>query len=214
MGGTAAEGLICAGKIVPVEITLRLLLKKMLASGFRGLYLIDGFPRNEDNLTGWLRVTSTTELPKMLLEIASEDSSNGELQIQCGEALQQLDAAGGEDVAEENSAVTPAEALPPYAEARQGVVVAKCFFFECSDDVLQRRVQQRGHDSGSHRRADDNAGALAKRLKTHAEQTLPLLDFFRRLNLLETIDAERSIEEVWETVRKAIQGIEAEARRR
>ena len=43
------------GKIVPVEITVRLLLNAMSQSP-RSHFLIDGFPRNEDNLAGWERV--------------------------------------------------------------------------------------------------------------------------------------------------------------
>ncbi|CAI2379358.1 unnamed protein product [Moneuplotes crassus] len=41
------------GKIVPVEITCRLLLKAMQKIGMNKRFLIDGFPRNEDNLFGW-----------------------------------------------------------------------------------------------------------------------------------------------------------------
>ncbi|CAI2368581.1 unnamed protein product [Moneuplotes crassus] len=40
------------GKIVPVEITCRLLLKTMQKIGMNKRFLIDGFPRNEDNLFG------------------------------------------------------------------------------------------------------------------------------------------------------------------
>uniref|UniRef100_A0A7S3NHA5 UMP-CMP kinase n=1 Tax=Aureoumbra lagunensis TaxID=44058 RepID=A0A7S3NHA5_9STRA len=40
------------GQIVPVEITLGLLKKAMIASG-KTDFLIDGFPRNLDNLTGF-----------------------------------------------------------------------------------------------------------------------------------------------------------------
>ena len=41
------------GKIVPVEITCRLLLKAMQKNGMDKRFLIDGFPRNENNLSGW-----------------------------------------------------------------------------------------------------------------------------------------------------------------
>ena len=49
------------GQIVPVEITCSLLekamRKNMLASGDgSGRFLIDGFPRNPDNLDGWQRM--------------------------------------------------------------------------------------------------------------------------------------------------------------
>lgn len=40
------------GTIVPVEITCRLLEQAMKKSGM-GKFLIDGFPRNQNNLEGW-----------------------------------------------------------------------------------------------------------------------------------------------------------------
>jgi UMP-CMP kinase len=51
------EECLVAGKIVPVEISLELLRNAMKASEARSvLFLIDGFPRNFDNLEGWTRV--------------------------------------------------------------------------------------------------------------------------------------------------------------
>ena len=44
--------MIKEGQIVPVKITLSLLQQAMVKSG-RDLFLIDGFPRNFDNLQGW-----------------------------------------------------------------------------------------------------------------------------------------------------------------
>ena len=44
--------MIKEGQIVPVQITLSLLQQAMVTSG-RDLFLIDGFPRNFDNLRGW-----------------------------------------------------------------------------------------------------------------------------------------------------------------
>ncbi|KAJ1634710.1 hypothetical protein T492DRAFT_559311, partial [Pavlovales sp. CCMP2436] len=40
------------GKIVPVEITVNLIRKAMAASTCKR-FLVDGFPRNGDNLAGW-----------------------------------------------------------------------------------------------------------------------------------------------------------------
>ena len=51
---------LVAGKIVPVEISLQLLEQAMrreqTSKGEQLLYLVDGFPRNDDNLLGWCRV--------------------------------------------------------------------------------------------------------------------------------------------------------------
>lgn len=41
------------GKIVPAEITVRLMLKKMKSSEGKTKFLIDGFPRNQDNVDTW-----------------------------------------------------------------------------------------------------------------------------------------------------------------
>ncbi|CAG9865196.1 unnamed protein product [Phyllotreta striolata] len=50
--GELIENHIREGKIVPVEITCSLLENAMQASG-QDKFLIDGFPRNQDNLDGW-----------------------------------------------------------------------------------------------------------------------------------------------------------------
>lgn len=52
--GDLIEDYIKNGKIVPVEITISLLRKAMERSATKK-FLIDGFPRNENNLDGWER---------------------------------------------------------------------------------------------------------------------------------------------------------------
>ncbi|VEN51627.1 unnamed protein product [Callosobruchus maculatus] len=52
--GELIEGHIKNGTIVPVEITCSLLETAMKESG-KEKFLIDGFPRNQDNLDGWSR---------------------------------------------------------------------------------------------------------------------------------------------------------------
>ena len=53
--GELIKSYIDKGHIVPVEITVRLLLNAIRDSP-RSRFLIDGFPRNENNLDGWLRL--------------------------------------------------------------------------------------------------------------------------------------------------------------
>ncbi|XP_030750935.1 UMP-CMP kinase [Sitophilus oryzae] len=53
--GELIETYIKEGKIVPVEITCSLLERAMVQSGKQN-FLIDGFPRNQDNLDGWNKV--------------------------------------------------------------------------------------------------------------------------------------------------------------
>uniref|UniRef100_A0A1L8EE30 UMP-CMP kinase n=1 Tax=Haematobia irritans TaxID=7368 RepID=A0A1L8EE30_HAEIR len=55
--GALIEDYIRNGKIVPVEVTCSLLEAAMKKSG-KNKFLIDGFPRNQDNLEGWNRQMS------------------------------------------------------------------------------------------------------------------------------------------------------------
>lgn len=56
--GTMISDYIKEGKIIPVEITIRLIKEAMDANikESRTKFLIDGFPRNEDNLSGWEKI--------------------------------------------------------------------------------------------------------------------------------------------------------------
>ncbi|XP_043555182.1 UMP-CMP kinase [Chiloscyllium plagiosum] len=55
--GELIDSYIKEGKIVPVEITIKLIKKamdeKMAQDAAKNTFLIDGFPRNTDNLNGW-----------------------------------------------------------------------------------------------------------------------------------------------------------------
>ncbi len=58
------EQCLVAGKIVPVEISLTLLQNAMReADGKSLLFLVDGFPRNFDNLEGWTKCMTQGDDP-------------------------------------------------------------------------------------------------------------------------------------------------------
>ena len=48
--GDLINDIIARGEIVPVEITVNLLKKAMEEAGWSKNFLIDGFPRNQDNV--------------------------------------------------------------------------------------------------------------------------------------------------------------------
>lgn len=56
--GDLIESYIKEGKIVPVEITIRLIENAMVKSD-KNNFLIDGFPRNKDNLDGWNKLMNS-----------------------------------------------------------------------------------------------------------------------------------------------------------
>lgn len=144
--GDMIERHIQEGTIVPVEITCKLLENAMIEhtgkfadSSQRGKFLIDGFPRNADNLRGW-----THEL---------EDK----------------------------------------------VEVSFVLFLDCPDDVCVQRCLSRGQQGSN--RSDDNEVSLRKRLLTYREDTMPIIEHYRKLNLLRRIDANKSPEHVYAEVK-------------
>jgi adenylate kinase len=54
-------------------------------------------------------------------------------------------------------------------------------------------------------RPDDRAEAVTTRLKVYAEQTAPLLEYYRKRHLLRTVDAHGSPDEVAARVRRALE---------
>lgn len=70
--GEQIEDHIKKGSIVPVEITCTLLENAMKESG-KETFLVDGFPRNKDNLDGWTRQMGTkTDVKGVLFYECSE----------------------------------------------------------------------------------------------------------------------------------------------
>ena len=71
--GELIESYIKDGKIVPVEITINL-IKKAMEKSARNYFLIDGFPRNEDNYDGWQRhMDGVADVKLVLLLECPED---------------------------------------------------------------------------------------------------------------------------------------------
>lgn len=71
--GDMIEHCLREGKIVPVEVTINLLQKEMDSSAVKK-FLIDGFPRNEDNLEGWeKRMNGKADVKMVLFFDCSEE---------------------------------------------------------------------------------------------------------------------------------------------
>jgi adenylate kinase len=58
-----------------------------------------------------------------------------------------------------------------------------------------------GQGSGFTKRADDNPEALKTRLREYHEKTKPLLELYDRMGMLLTVDANRSISEIYSDIR-------------
>jgi adenylate kinase len=79
----------------------------------------------------------------------------------------------------------------------------KVIYLELADEVVYQRVMYRakmGQGSGFTKRADDNPEALKTRLREYHEKT-PLLELYDRMGMLLTVDASRSISEIYSDIR-------------
>eukprot|EP00811_Abedinium_folium_P001399 NODE_11278_length_1297_cov_3.741880.p1 GENE.NODE_11278_length_1297_cov_3.741880~~NODE_11278_length_1297_cov_3.741880.p1 ORF type:complete len:353 (+),score=89.74 NODE_11278_length_1297_cov_3.741880:126-1184(+) len=133
------EKFIVEGKIVPSEVTLGLLKAAMERLGWEGgKYLIDGFPRNAQNLDSWTALLAD----KVQLKF--------------------------------------------------------CLFLECSEACMEARLLDRGKSSG---RSDDNVESIRKRFHTFAGESIPIVELLEKQGLVRRISAERSVAEVWQSVR-------------
>lgn len=67
----------------------------------------------------------------------------------------------------------------------------KVFYLAVSDEQNMKRLEKRG-------RSDDTPAIIAERLRLYHQQTEPILDYYRREGILEEVDGERSVEEIFE----------------
>ncbi|KAF9669128.1 hypothetical protein SADUNF_Sadunf14G0075800 [Salix dunnii] len=121
------------GKIVPSEITVKLLQQAMQQSDSKR-FIIDGFPRNEENRAAFENIVKIK--PEFVL------------------------------------------------------------FFDCPEEELTKRILNRNQG-----RVDDNIETIGKRLKVYFESTLPVINYYNSKGKVQKIDAQRSVDEVFEDVK-------------
>jgi adenylate kinase len=76
------------------------------------------------------------------------------------------------------------------------------FEFQLPEKVALERLHRRAGEEG---RADDNEEAIRTRLQHYHEQTEPLIEYYRARGILVGIPADRSVEEVFTEIQKALE---------
>jgi adenylate kinase len=92
--------------------------------------------------------------------------------------------------------VAQAESLDATLEAA-GTPLDLVLELKVDDEVVKHRLNGRG-------RADDESNVIAERLRTYWNQTQPLLDYYHRHGVLETIDGLGTVDEVFARIKSAI----------
>lgn len=198
LGAVIAEHLR-AGSIVPVAITIQLLRRAMeraIKAGKSRFFLVDGFPRNMDNLLGWHAMNQQERLPSSSTTTLSSAASN-KYRFVLDPALvaQQSRPAGALPSASSSPspaspvlpvpssavvAATDVDSPPPLSAAGDDTTFADVralLHFDCSQAEMEKRLLKRGLNSG---RSDDNAATIAKRFLTFQTNTMPVVQYFEK----------------------------------
>ena len=76
--------------------------------------------------------------------------------------------------------------------------------FEVDFKILEERIQNRIAESVDVKRSDDNLETLLKRIEVYKNNTLPIVDFYKKKNILSAINGMESIENVNKEILKII----------
>jgi UMP-CMP kinase len=80
------------------------------------------------------------------------------------------------------------------------VEVPFLLFFDCPEEVMEKRLLKRGETSG---RSDDNIESIKKRFRTFMQQTVPVVQYYEKQNKVIRVDANRTIEDVYADLKKS-----------
>jgi UMP-CMP kinase len=75
-------------------------------------------------------------------------------------------------------------------------------FFDCPEEVMQKRLLERGKTSG---RSDDNAESIKKRFKVFEETSMPVVDYFEKQGRVVKVQATKTPDEVYKETREKLQ---------
>ncbi|MDR3499108.1 MAG: adenylate kinase [Parvibaculum sp.] len=102
--------------------------------------------------------------------------------------------------------VAQAEALDKML-AGKGSKLDAVVELEVDDKILLSRIEGRAAQTVGGPRADDNAEALAKRLKVYHEQTAPLAAYYKARGVLKGVDGMKDIDDVTRQI-EAVLGLD------
>ncbi|XP_058200889.1 UMP-CMP kinase 3-like isoform X1 [Rhododendron vialii] len=135
--GTMIQNLKSKGELVPTGIVVKLLMEAMKNSTNKK-FIIDGFPRNMENLAAAQKIMKLE--PVLVL------------------------------------------------------------FLECSQEVMIERILGRKQKG----RVDDNSETIKRRIEVYCESTLPVISYYRSKGMVEMINGEKPVEEVFDAVKAAV----------
>ena len=176
--GLKAQGFMEQGVLVPDEVTIDIILDKVLALGNEDGFILDGFPRN----------THQAEA----LEEALDQQSRGldavvHIELPEQELLRRL---GGRYSCRQCQAPHNIDSLPGSAREHGTNGNGPFTCEQCGGELYQR--------------ADDSPEAVGRRIEVYRNETTPVLEFYRERELVVDVEGMGSIEAVNERLLEAL----------
>ena len=88
-----------------------------------------------------------------------------------------------------------------FLKNKSNIQIKECIYFNTSNEILLERILNRARTS---ERIDDNIELFNKRLLIFKNNTIPVINEFKKMEILKEINASRSINEIYNDFRKEI----------
>jgi len=167
--GQKASSYIKAGLLVPDEVTIDMVLKRLAEPDCQDGYLLDGFPRSliQADVFDTRTIETPYEICLVINLVVDKELLIGRIENrricrECGALYNMLTHRPKVDGVCDN----------------------------CGGEVYQR--------------PDDNRTSLEKRLESYELETAPVLEHYRRLNLVRDVNASQPVDKVWEEIQHII----------
>lgn len=167
--GMEAKGYMDAGKLVPDELTVRMLLDRVAQDDCKNGYVLDGFPRN---------IAQAEVLEKEVSKLGDKIDFAIDIEVPDENIVKRM---SGRRACLKCGNTYHIEHVPP---KKEGICD------NCGSELVLR--------------ADDAPETVLKRLSVYHEQTQPLIDFYKKENILVTIDGTQDMNKVFADVVKVL----------
>ncbi|MQL87859.1 hypothetical protein Taro_020410 [Colocasia esculenta] len=176
--GVLIQDIIKEGKIVPSEITVKL-IQRAIESSAKDKFLIDGFPRSDENRIAFEKILN--------IDICSALKRKGVIDI-CTLFTSMTDTV--------HYWIASEIQVCNMVVLQVGVEPDLVLYFDCPEEEMVKRVLTRNEG-----RIDDNIETVKKRLKVFNKLNLPVINYYGGKGKVCKIDAVGTVDDIFERVR-------------
>jgi adenylate kinase len=83
----------------------------------------------------------------------------------------------------------------------KNIKIKRAIFIDANEDIVVKRMEKRSKEEG---RADDNIETFKNRLNNYKKHTIPVVEYYKKKNLLTTIDANSNDSPIDKNIQKKI----------